>query len=64
MGARPLQRAIDDIIKKPLSKEILFGKLTNGGIVEIDCVNDTIKLNFIDPLPITKIKNEIADIQN
>ena len=64
MGARPLQRVIDDIIKKPLSKEILFGKLTNGGIVEIDCVNGTIKLNFIDPLPITKIKNEIADIQN
>lgn len=35
MGARPLQRTIDDCIKKPLSKEMLFGKLSNGGIVEL-----------------------------
>ena len=52
MGARPLQRTIDDMIKRPLSKEILFGRLTNGGIVEIDIVDDKIILNFIDPLPI------------
>ena len=38
MGARPLTRLIEDKIKKPLSKEILFGKLKNGGhaIVSID----------------------------
>jgi len=33
MGARPLARVITDQIKKPLSKEILFGKLKNGGAV-------------------------------
>lgn len=35
MGARPLQRTIDEHIKKPLSREILFGKLKNGGVVNI-----------------------------
>jgi ATP-dependent Clp protease ATP-binding subunit ClpA len=35
MGARPLARLIQDKIKKPLSEEILFGKLENGGRVEV-----------------------------
>jgi len=36
MGARPLVRVIRDKIKLPLSDEILFGKLKNGGSVKID----------------------------
>jgi len=36
MGARPLQRVIRDKIKEPLTNEILFGKLKNGGAVKID----------------------------
>jgi len=36
MGARPLIRVIRDKIKLPLSEEILFGKLKNGGSVKID----------------------------
>lgn len=52
MGARPLQRTIDEYIKKPLSKELLFGKLSNGGIVSIDVVDD--KLVFIYPEVIKK----------
>ena len=39
MGARPLQRVIDKEIKRPLSREMLFGKLKNGGSVTIN-VND------------------------
>jgi ATP-dependent Clp protease ATP-binding subunit ClpA len=35
MGARPLARLIQDRIKKPLSEEILFGKLENGGKVKM-----------------------------
>ena len=54
MGARPLQRTIDEYIKKPLSKEILFGKLTNGGVVEISVDNDQLKLNIIELLPVVK----------
>ena len=40
MGARPLQRVIDKEIKRPLSKQMLFGELKNGGEVTIN-VNDS-----------------------
>lgn len=56
MGARPLQRAIDEFIKKPLSKEILFGKLINGGVVGVGVEGSQLKLNVIDVLPVEKIK--------
>ncbi len=36
MGARPMARIIQEHIKKPLANELLFGKLTNGGLVRID----------------------------
>jgi len=36
MGARPLQRVIDQDIKRPLSKLLLFGDLRNGGDVKVD----------------------------
>ena len=58
MGARPLQRTIEDMIKKPLSKEILFGKLVNGGVVEVTVENKELKLNFVDPLPV-KVKSDV-----
>jgi ATP-dependent Clp protease ATP-binding subunit ClpA len=35
MGARPLGRVIQEHIKKPLSDELLFGKLTKGGVVKV-----------------------------
>jgi ATP-dependent Clp protease ATP-binding subunit ClpA len=57
MGARPLQRTIDEMIKKPLSKEILFGKMANGGIVEISVEDDKLKLTSIDILPVTRSKS-------
>ena len=46
MGARPLQRVIDNEIKKPLSKIMLFGSLKDGGKVRID--SDGEKLNLIE----------------
>ena len=45
MGARPLQRVIDQSIKKPMSKEVLFGDLVSGGKVTVDYVDGEIKLN-------------------
>ena len=42
LGARPLQRVIDDEIKKPLSKMMLFGELTEGGMVEVGLSEDVI----------------------
>jgi ATP-dependent Clp protease ATP-binding subunit ClpA len=56
MGARPLQRTIDNMIKKPMSKEILFGKLSNGGMVEITVEDNQLKLNVVEALPVIKSK--------
>jgi ATP-dependent Clp protease ATP-binding subunit ClpA len=36
MGARPIARIVDEKIKKPLSKEILFGKLSKGGLANLN----------------------------
>ena len=40
MGARPLERLINDTIRSALAKELLFGKLEFGGEVEIDVKQD------------------------
>jgi len=53
MGARPMQRLIQDEIKKPLASMILFGDLVNGGIVHLSLEpkeaneqdGDTVKLD-------------------
>ena len=46
LGARPLQRVIDDEIKKPLSKMMLFGELTAGGMVEVSLADGKLVVNF------------------
>jgi ATP-dependent Clp protease ATP-binding subunit ClpA len=43
-GARPLDRLVEDEVKRPLGDELLFGKLENGGSVEVDAVDG--KLTF------------------
>jgi ATP-dependent Clp protease ATP-binding subunit ClpA len=58
MGARPLARAIDEHIKKPLSKEILFGKLVNGGVVEIDANENAFTFKIVEIMPTEKVKVE------
>jgi ATP-dependent Clp protease ATP-binding subunit ClpA len=51
MGARPMQRLIQDTIRKALADELLFGKLVDGGIVTVDMDTEgKISLN-IQPLP-------------
>jgi len=47
MGARPLQRVIDKDIKRPLSRELLFGSLKNGGKVVVDVQDGEIKLKTV-----------------
>ena len=44
-GARPLARVIQESIKKPLSEELLFGQLTNGGTVMVQLKGK--KLDFV-----------------
>ena len=46
MGARPLSRIIDTEIKKPMSREMLFGLLKTGGQVEVDAFNNDVILNY------------------
>lgn len=46
MGARPMARVIQEHLKKPLANEILFGKLANGGSVQVSVVNYELKLEI------------------
>ncbi len=46
MGARPIQRIIDEQIKKRLSNEILFGELKKGGIVHISFKKSQLNFKF------------------
>jgi len=50
-GARPLSRAIQEHIKKPLADEILFGKLKKGGLVKVglDTKKDKLKFEILKP---------------
>ena len=40
MGARPMQRLIQDTIRRALADELLFGRLTDGGNVTVDLSDD------------------------
>jgi len=47
MGARPMQRLIQDTIRRALADELLFGKLMNGGRVSVDVdAEDKVQLTF------------------
>ena len=48
-GARPLGRVIQDEIKRPLTDEMLFGKLASGGAVRVDVVDDKVTFAFDPP---------------
>jgi len=38
MGARPMQRLIQDMVRRALADELLFGRLTEGGRLTVDLV--------------------------
>ena len=47
MGARPMQRLIQDTIKKELAEQILFGNLSkNGGIAYVDLNKGNIDIKY------------------
>jgi len=49
MGARPMSRLIQDMIRKALADELLFGRLVSGGRVTVSLdENDQIKLDFVE----------------
>jgi ATP-dependent Clp protease ATP-binding subunit ClpA len=45
MGARPMGRLIQDKIKRPLADELLFGKLMNGGRINLDVMDGELRLD-------------------
>jgi ATP-dependent Clp protease ATP-binding subunit ClpA len=52
MGARPMQRLIQDTIRKALADELLFGKLVGGGKVTVDLDADgKVSLSFFESAP-------------
>ena len=55
MGARPMQRLIQDLIRRALADELLFGRLTDGGRLTVDidaAVTDRSEVKLeIQPLP-------------
>ena len=51
MGARPMQRLIQDTIRKALADELLFGRLTEGGRLTVDLDDKDEVLLDITPTP-------------
>lgn len=49
MGARPLARLIDNKVKSPLSRKVLFGELVNGGIVTLVIKDGELDFEFSQP---------------
>jgi ATP-dependent Clp protease ATP-binding subunit ClpA len=47
MGARPLSRLIQSSIKVPLSREMLFGKLKQGGTVSVQVKADALDFVYV-----------------
>ncbi len=61
MGARPLGRVLQEKVKKPLAEELLFGKLTEGGIVKIGIKGDDLTFEYQEEKPAGKKKKSKTD---
>jgi len=61
MGARPMQRLIQETIRKALADELLFGRLTEGGRLSVDIDDqDQVQLD-ITPQPKRDHRSEPAE---
>ncbi len=60
MGARPLSRKINELIKVPLSKKILFEHVELGSIVTADYQDGAVKFNIIPP-SLDLLENKTVD---
>jgi ATP-dependent Clp protease ATP-binding subunit ClpA len=64
MGARPLARLFEEKIKRPMSREILFGQLQNGGRVKITAESGELKLVYTpaaNGTPSVTVEDVLAD---
>jgi len=65
MGARPMQRLIQDTIRRALADELLFGRLVDGGRLTVDVVEGAdgepeVKLDIVPAKKSDKPKAEAA----
>ena len=66
MGARPMSRLIQDMIRKALADELLFGRLVTGGRVNVDLDEEEhIRLEFVegDTPPPAAPPQEAAEVE-
>ncbi len=64
MGARPLAKVIANNIKLPISKEILFGKLKNGGAVMVSVKDNNLEFEYLSNTSNVAQDNLISDTNN
>ncbi|MEW5835461.1 MAG: ATP-dependent Clp protease ATP-binding subunit ClpA [Pseudomonadota bacterium] len=62
MGARPMQRLIQDTIRRALADELLFGRLVDGGRLTVDVDAEGNTLLDIEPRKSDKPKAETAAV--
>jgi ATP-dependent Clp protease ATP-binding subunit ClpA len=63
MGARPMQRLIQDTIRRALADELLFGRLTSGGRITVDLdEHDQVQLSFPEDGN-TRAEPEAAEVE-
>jgi len=62
-GARPLARIIDQEIKVPLAKKMLFEKLDKGSIIVVNYKDKEVTFDFTNPLPIENLEKEAINDQ-
>ncbi|OIQ83093.1 ATP-dependent Clp protease ATP-binding subunit ClpA [mine drainage metagenome] len=61
MGARPMQRLIQDTIRRALADELLFGRLVDGGRATVDIDDDgKVRLDIAEPDPKPRKKELVA----
>jgi ATP-dependent Clp protease ATP-binding subunit ClpA len=67
MGARPMARLIQDMIRKALADELLFGRLVSGGRVAVELdESEQIRLEFNEgdtPPPPAAPPQEAAEVE-
>jgi ATP-dependent Clp protease ATP-binding subunit ClpA len=56
-----LSRIIDDEIKKPLSRMILFGDLQEGGRVEVTVKDDKLNIEYKKSQVLDQFKPRVTD---
>jgi len=57
-GARPFARTVDEYLKKAMVDEILFGKLSHGGIVAVKVLKEALQFNYSATEKVTQEEEE------